>query len=81
MKKRRPSNSATHAAGFDKLDRPVKAWLLDDYDMLEHGDAIMFMADGFEADFQKWWKLHKPGEPFRDPYKWWCQREAEAAQG
>ena len=76
MKRRRTANSSTRSASFDRLPRYAKAWLLDDYGMLQHGDAMGYML-GLEKDFQRWWRLHKPGEPFRDPYKWWLQREKE----
>jgi len=55
----------------------VRAWLLDDFSLLEHGDAVLFLMDGFETDFQEWWRIHRPGEPFQDPYAWWCKREKE----
>lgn len=73
---KRKGKTATKAA-LNRLDRPVKAWLLDDPKLLEHGDAIMFLLDGLEDDFRRWWALHRPGEPYQDPYEWWLRRDAE----
>lgn len=77
MKRKRISNSATRAASFDRLDRPVQAWLRDDFGMLEHGDAILYMMNGFERDFRRWWRVHRPGQEFVHPYQWWTQRKKE----
>jgi len=71
----RRSKASSRTAAFDRLDRPVRAWLKDDFSLLQDGDAILFLMDGFEADFRKWWWVHRPGEEFQHPYSWWKERD------
>ena len=77
---KRQSKSITRAAGFDKLDRPIKAWLSNNRDMMEHDDAAIFFMDAWEEDFKKYWKIHRPGEEFLHPYEWFFHHAGEPAK-
>jgi len=77
---KRRSKSITRAAGLEKLDRPVKAWILNNRDMMEHGDAVIFFMDAWEEDFKKWWSIHRPGEEFVHPYDWYFHYKGAPAK-
>jgi hypothetical protein len=72
---KRNAKSTTRTAGFEKLDAGIQCWLRDKHEDLRHGDATIFMMDGFEDDFRKWFALHRRGEEFLHPYQWCIARE------